>query len=134
MKYLVLPLILLAACVGGGSGEPSDRPISESVNEMPAQAGEKVYIPFGHIHSEECGHYFRNGSWYFLPGHFHREGCGHHYYAFRWNAFEPADDSHRHDSYCGHYFYHGGWYHAEGHIHGDECGHLYRDGMFYLDR
>lgn len=46
--------------------------------------GVEVVIPRGHVHDDDCGHYYHRDRWYHHRSHRHGRNCGHHYVGGRW--------------------------------------------------
>ena len=98
----------------------------------PAPVGQVVVIERGHIHSEGCGHYWYNGSWYHSTGHVHGAGCGHAFVEGVWvhAGVVTVAAAHVHNDHCGHFQCGGSWYYMHEHHHGPGCGHSYRNGVW----
>jgi len=90
-------------------------------------------VAVGHCnHSERCGHYWYNGSWYFDRGHYHSPGCGHYRQHGRWvlAGTVAVGNGHLCDDNCNHYFHDGSWFVIRSHRHGPGCGHARRGGIW----
>lgn len=46
--------------------------------------GTIAVIPSGHVHSDSCGHYSRDGHWHHQANHRHGSGCGHLFISGSW--------------------------------------------------
>ena len=49
-------------------------------------------MPRGHVHTHDCGHFYHDGRWYFLPGHEHGPGCGHVFANRNWRLLPPREE------------------------------------------
>jgi hypothetical protein len=108
----------------------------EYESRPPRPEGDVVRVEHVHVHTEGCGHYWYNGSWYLVSGHVHGPGCGHVCHDGLWvlAGAVPIRENHVHSATCGHYCCNGVWYYMHGHVHGPGCGHAYRSGIWVTVR